>query len=46
MWNILKDFEAFKFVFKEVETFVQRLEAFIKIMRLFEKIYREMEAFA
>jgi hypothetical protein len=41
----LKDFAAFKFIFKEVEAFVQKFEAFVKITRFLKDIFREKEAY-
>jgi hypothetical protein len=41
----LNDFENFKDIFRElVEAFDYYFEAFIKITRLFEDIFRETEA--
>jgi hypothetical protein len=40
----LNDFEAFKDMFRELEAFDYKCEAFIKIMRFFEDISREIEA--
>jgi hypothetical protein len=38
MWDVLKDFEAFKFIFKEVE-------AFVKIKSLLGGFYKNNEGF-
>jgi hypothetical protein len=40
----LNDFEAFKEIFREVEAFDYTCEALINITRLFEDIFRKMEA--
>jgi hypothetical protein len=45
MWDILKDFRLFKYIFKEMEAFVSKCEAFVKITRLLKDIFREVEAF-
>jgi hypothetical protein len=39
MWGFLKD------IIKEMEAFEYKCEAFIKITRLFEDIFREIEGF-
>jgi hypothetical protein len=42
MWDVLM---LFKFIFEEVEAFVYKCEAFVKIERLLKDIFRELEAF-
>jgi hypothetical protein len=46
----LKDFEAFKDIFREVKAFDYKCEAFIKFKRLFEDIFegfiKKSEAFS
>jgi hypothetical protein len=41
----LKDYETFKRHFKTSGGFVLKCGVFIKMMRLFENIFREIEAF-
>jgi hypothetical protein len=43
MWDILKDFEAFKKNYQRSGGFVLKCVAFIKMTRLFEIIFREIE---
>jgi hypothetical protein len=44
LWQCGDCREAFKGIFREYEAFDYKCEAFIKTTRLFEDIFREMEA--
>jgi hypothetical protein len=44
MWDVLQIFEIFQIHFQKSGGFFNENEYFINITRLFEDIYREMEA--